>query len=123
MANELSLFGGNGDSGALAPMFSPAMSRKVQRDVEQVQAQQQVALARVAASLHIQQAELAAKAALRAAEEHAHHFIASATLSNTAAMVAQTKSHAKTVPEGAGLYEAVATSYAQAAIQRMSKGL
>lgn len=123
MSNELSLFGGNEHSGALSPMFTPTTTRRIRHDMEQVQAQGHIALARVAVGLKVRQAELEAKAVLRAAEEHAHHFVASATLSNTAALVAQAKAHAKTAPEGAALYEAVASGYAQAAIQRMSKGL
>lgn len=123
MSNELSLFGGTQQSGALTPMFSPATTRRVRQEMEQVQAQGHVALARVAVGLKVRQAELEAKAVLRAAEEHAHHFVASAILSNTAAMVAQAKAHARAVPEGAALLEAVATGYAQAAVQRMSKGL
>lgn len=123
MSNELSLLGGNEHSGALAPIFTPATTRRIRNDMEQVQAQGHIALARVAVGLKVRQAELEAKAVLRAAEEHAQHFVASAVLSNTAALVAQTKAHAKAVPEGAALLEAVATGYAQAAIQRMSKGL
>lgn len=122
MSNEISLFGNSG-SGVLAPALSPQTTRQVRRDVEQVQARGQVALANVAMRHQVQQAELASQTALRAAEEHAQSYLTATALSNTAALVAQAKSHAKTAPEGAHLYEAILTGYAQGAVQRLQKGL
>ncbi len=123
MTADLSLFGGNTDSGALAPLFSQSTSRQVRREVEQAHAQQQVSLARVALRHQVQQAELAASTALRAAEEHATSYLHASALSNTAALVAQAKSHAKTTPEGAALFEALVTGYVQGAINRLNRGM
>ena len=122
MSNEVSLFGEQG-SGSLGPLFSPPTTRQVRREVEQVQARGQVALAGVAMRHQLRQAELASQATLRAAEEHAQSYLAATALSNTAALVAQAKSYAKTSPEGAHLYEAIVTGYAQGAIQRSQRGL
>lgn len=122
MSNEISLFGEQ-RSGALGPLLSPQTTRQVRRDVEQVQARGQVALVNVAMRHQVQQAELASQAALRAAEEHAQSYLTATALSNTAALVAQAKSHARTAPEGAHLYEAILTGYAQGAVQRLQKGL
>lgn len=124
MSGELSLFGG-GD-GALSPMhqnLSPSTSRAVRRDVEQVAARGQVALANVAMRHQVRQAELAAQTALRAAEEHAQSYLTATALSNTAALVSQAKSHAKTTPEGAPFYEAIVSGYVQGTIRRLNNGL
>lgn len=124
MAQEVSLFGGTG-SGALSPTnstFSSTTARQVRRDVEQVNARGQVALADVAMRQQVQQAELAGQVALRAAEEHAHSYLTATALSNTAALVSQASSYVKTNPEGAGMYEAIVTSYVQGAVQRLNRG-
>lgn len=122
MSQEVSLFG-NPTSGALGPVFSTQTSRQVRREVEQAQTRGQVALANIAVRHQIAEAELASKATLRAAEEHAQSYLTATALCNTATLVAQAKAHAKTAPEGAHLYEAIVTAYAQGAIQRLQKGL
>lgn len=121
MANEISLFGGNtGVAGT--PSLSGALFRKHSRDLEQTQATANLRLAQIALGQQVQQAELAAKASLRAAEENAHSYLAATALSNTSALIAQAKSHAKTTPEGAALYEAIVNTYAQGAAQRLNRG-
>lgn len=123
MSQEVSLFGNTNSSGALTPLFTSQTTRQVRREVEQAQARGQVALANVAVRHQVAQAELTSRAALRAAEEHAQSYLTATALSNTAALVAQAKAHAKTAPEGAHLYEAIVTGYAQGTIQRLQKGL
>lgn len=64
---------------------------------------------------------VAANTEIAAVREQAHAFLASQALTNVATLVTQAEAHMKLAPGGAQFYEAIITSYALGAGQRIGR--
>lgn len=96
-SQALSLFGGaTTQSGG---QVSGGLARQMKREVEQVAARTEVA----------------------AVTEQAQAFLASQAMTNVATLVVQAEAHMRIAPAGAPYYEALITSYALGAGQRIAR--
>lgn len=67
--------------------------------------------------------QVAANTEIAAVREQGNAFLASVALTNTATLVMQAEAHMKVAPSGAQFYEALITSYAIGAGQRLGRGV